>query len=147
MAITSKIFSKCPQYALTTALGNITTASNVKTALYVSASFGATQTMTTQTYTGVNAAPSTEVTQANGYTTTGVATTGTSTTASLITTGGSANAVWTVTGAGFTFRYAVVYNVATDYCYTLIDMGTDVTVVAGTLTLDYTAGLFTITVA
>jgi hypothetical protein len=77
----------------------------------------------------------TEVSEANGYTTGGATLTnptiGTTTT---VTKFDSDDPAWTVTGAGFTYRYAVFYDSTPGSNKPLIayvDMGADVTAVAG----------------
>jgi hypothetical protein len=54
-------------------------------------------------------------------------------------------AVWTATGAGFTFRYAILWNSTTNNPVAYWDYGSSQTVAAGetvTVTLDATNGVF-----
>ena len=54
-------------------------------------------------------------------------------------------AVWTATGAGFTFRYAILWNSTTNNPVAYWDYGSSQTVAAGetvTVTLDPTQGVF-----
>lgn len=99
--------------------------------------------------TAVNAAAGTitEVANGNGYTTGGnAATTSTST-----QTGGTfklvlnSPAVWTASGAGFTFQYAVLTDSTTGTNVAYWDYGSSQAVAAGetvTVTLDATNGVF-----
>lgn len=99
--------------------------------------------------TAVNAAAGTitEVANGNGYTTGGnAATTSTST-----QTGGTfklvlnSPAVWTASGAGFTFQYAVLTDSTTGTNVAYWDYGSSQAVAAGetvTVTLDPTNGVF-----
>lgn len=81
----------------------------------------------------------TEVAAGNGYAAGGVALSGLSiATAALITTFDAADPSWAVTGAGFTYRYAVIYDATPSsnkplICY--IDFGADVVAAAGTHTI------------
>tara|TARA_R110000868_G_scaffold121761_1_gene322847 strand:+ start:187 stop:606 length:420 start_codon:yes stop_codon:yes gene_type:complete len=55
-------------------------------------------------------------------------------------------AVWTATGAGFTFRYAILWNSTTSQPVAYWDYGSSQVVAAGetvTVTLDATGGVFT----
>ena len=57
-------------------------------------------------------------------------------------------ATWTGSGAGFTFRYAILYNLTQTQCWGYWDYGSSQTVAAGeTLTVDLSAanGVFTVT--
>jgi hypothetical protein len=89
----------------------------------------------------------TEVANGNGYTTGGNAAT---TTSSTQTSGTfklvlASPAVWTATGAGFTFRYAVLVDATTSTNVGYWDYGSSQTVSAGetvTVTLDATNGVF-----
>ena len=104
--------------------------------------------------TAVNQAAGTitEVASGNGYTTGGnAATTSTST-----QTGGTYKLVlvsptmWTASGAGFTFRYVILYNLTRTQCIGYWDYGSSV-VMNGTNgdtftpTLDASSGTFTVT--
>jgi len=54
---------------------------------------------------------------------------------------------WTASGAGFTFRYAILYNSTTNIPYGYWDYGSSQAVAAGetvTVTLDPTNGVFTV---
>lgn len=89
----------------------------------------------------------TEVSNGNGYTTGGKATTITSATQTagtykLVLTSPSA---WTASGAGFTFRYAVLTDSTTSTNVGYWDYGSSQAVAAGetvTVTLDSTNGVF-----
>lgn len=99
--------------------------------------------------TAVNAAAGTitEVANGNGYTTGGNSTTTTSAAVSsgvykLVLT---SPAVWTATGAGFSFRYAVLVDSTTGTNVAYWDYGSSQAVAAGetvTVTLDGTTGVF-----
>ena len=89
----------------------------------------------------------TEVANGNGYTTGGNA----ATTTSASQTGGTfklvldSPAVWTASGAGFTFRYAVLTDATTSTNVGYWDYGSSQAVAAGetvTVTLDGTNGVF-----
>lgn len=99
--------------------------------------------------TAVNQAAGTitEVANGNGYTTGGNA----ASTTSASQTGGtfklvlSSPAVWTASGAGFTFRYAVLTDATTNTNVGYWDYGASQAVAAGetvTVTLDATNGVF-----
>lgn len=99
--------------------------------------------------TGVNAAAGTitEVANGNGYTTGG----NTATVASSTQTGGTfklvlnSPATWTATGAGFSFRYAVLTDTTTNTNVAYWDYGLSQTVTADetvTVTLDGANGVF-----
>lgn len=102
-----------------------------KIALFQSTSnIGATST----TYAGLT----NEVANGNGYTTGGNAVTGTLSGTTTVTFDTSDPAVWTASGAGFSARYAVLYEVAGNVlAYFLLDSTpADVTITAGnTLTI------------
>lgn len=91
----------------------------------------------------------TEVANGNGYTTGGNAATVSSSTQSsgtfkLVL---SSPATWTATGAGFSFRYAVLVNSTTGTNVGYWDYGSSQTVAAGEtvdVTLDGTNGVFTV---
>jgi hypothetical protein len=98
--------------------------------------------------TAVNAAAGTitEVANGNGYTTGGNA----ATTSTATQTGGTyklvlnSPAVWTATGAGFTFQYAVLTDSTTGTNVAYWDYGSSQTVAVGetvTVTLDPSAGV------
>ena len=91
-----------------------------------------------------------EVANGNGYTTGGntAATTSSSTTAGVFKLVLADPAVWTATGAGFTFRYAILYNSTTATPVGFWDYGTSQAVAAGetvTVDLDGAAGVYTVT--
>jgi hypothetical protein len=96
------------------------------------------------TYAGVT----NEVANGNGYTTGGNTVTGSLSGTTTVTFDTTDPAVWTASGAGFSARYAVLYEVAGNVvCYCLLDnTPADVTVTAGnTLTLTINAsGVFTL---
>lgn len=102
--------------------------------------------------TAVNASAGTitEVANGNGYTTGGNAA---STTSSAQTTGTyklvlGSPAVWTASGAGFTFQYAVLVDSTTSTNVGYWDYGSSQAVAAGetvTVTLDNVNGVFTAT--
>ena len=102
-----------------------------KIALFTSASnIGATST----TYAGLT----NEVASGNGYTTGGNSVTGSLSGTTTVTFDTTDPAVWTASGAGFTARYAVLYEVSGNVlAYFLLDSTpADVTVTAGnTLTI------------
>jgi hypothetical protein len=95
----------------------------------------------------------TEVTNGNGYTTGGISVgtiTGAQSSGTFKLTGGT-DPVWTASGAGFTARYAVLYNdTPTSPADPLIgwwDYGSSVTLAAGetfTVDLDQTNGILTL---
>lgn len=95
----------------------------------------------------------TEVSSGNGYTTGGISVgtiTGAQTSGTFKLTGGT-DPVWTASGAGFTARYAVLYNdTPTSPAKPLIgwwDYGSSVTLAAGetfTVDLDQTNGILTL---
>lgn len=89
----------------------------------------------------------TDLTTANGYTAGGNA----ATTVSATQTAGTfklvlnSPTVWTATGAGFTFRYAILWNSTTNNPVAYWDYGSSQAVAAGetvTVTLDATNGVF-----
>jgi len=92
-------------------------------------------------------AGTTDLATANGYTAGG----NTCTTTSATQSGGiyklvlASPAVWTATGAGFTFRYAILYNSTTNQPVGAWDYGSSQVVAAAetvTVTLDGTNGVF-----
>lgn len=95
----------------------------------------------------------TQVSSGNGYTTGGISVgtiTGAQTSGTFKLTGGT-DPVWTASGAGFTARYAVLYNdTPTSPAKPLIgwwDYGSSVTLAAGetfTVDLDQTNGILTL---
>lgn len=112
-----------------------------KIALFQSTSnIGAAST----TYAGLT----NEVANGNGYTTGGNAVTGSLSGTTTVTFDTTDPAVWTASGAGFSARFAVLYEVAGNViAYCLLDSTpADVTVTAGnTLTLTINAsGVFTL---
>jgi len=91
-----------------------------------------------------------EVANGNGYTTGGntAATTSATTTAGVFKLVLASPAVWTATGAGFTFRYAILYNSTTATPVGYWDYGSSQSVAAGetvTVTLDAGNGVYTVT--
>jgi hypothetical protein len=91
-----------------------------------------------------------EVANGNGYTTGG----NTATVTTSATTAGvyklvlGSPAVWTATGAGFTFRYAILYDFTTSTPVAYWDYGSSQVVAVGetvTVTLDGTNGVYTVT--
>lgn len=89
----------------------------------------------------------TDLTTANGYTAGGNAasTTSASQTAGTFKLVLASPAVWTATGAGFTFRYAILWNSTTSNPVAYWDYGSSQAVAAGetvTVTLDATNGVF-----
>lgn len=114
---------------------------SLKVALFQSTSnIGASST----TYAGLT----NEVSNGNGYTTGGQAVTGSLSGTTTVTFDTTDPAVWTASGAGFTARFAVLYEVGGNViAYCLLDSTpADVTVTAGnTLTLTINAsGVFTL---
>lgn len=105
-----------------------------KVALFTNASnIGASST----TYAGLTG----EVANGNGYTTGGNSVTGSLSGTTTVTFDTSDPAVWTATGAGFTARYGVLYEVSGNVlAYFLLDSTpADVTITAGnTLTITVT---------
>jgi hypothetical protein len=91
-----------------------------------------------------------EVANGNGYTTGGntAATTSSATTAGVYKLTLADPAVWTATGAGFTFRYAILYNSTTSTPVGYWDYGSSQVVAAGetvTVDLDAAGGVYTVT--
>ena len=91
-----------------------------------------------------------EVANGNGYTTGGntAATTSSATTAGVYKLTLADPAVWTATGAGFTFRYAILYNSTTATPVAYWDYGGPQLVAAGstvTVDLDVSNGVYTVT--
>jgi hypothetical protein len=91
-----------------------------------------------------------EVANGNGYTTGGntAAVSTSTTTAGVYKLVLSSPAVWTATGAGFTFRYAILYDSTTATPVGYWDYGSSQVVAAGetvTVTLDGTNGVYTVT--
>lgn len=102
--------------------------------------------------TAVNAAAGTftEVANGNGYTTGGnaVTTTSSTTTAGVLKLILTSPAVWTASGAGFSFQYAVLVDTTAGVNVAYWDYGASQAVAAGetvTVTLDGTNGVFTAT--
>ena len=129
MAITAKVFSKFP-LSLMNKEADLNT-DTIKCALFTNAH--APSQDDDQYYDAAHGM--TEVSQANGYTT-GGATVGTPaiSTAAKVTTFDSVDPSWTVTGAGFTYRYAVYYDdtPASDKpVIVVVDFGGDIVAVAG----------------
>lgn len=91
-----------------------------------------------------------EVANGNGYTTGGntAATTSATTTAGVYKLILADPAVWTATGAGFTFRYVILYNSTTSTPVGYWDYGSSQAVAAGetvTVDLDAANGVYTVT--
>lgn len=91
-----------------------------------------------------------EVANGNGYTTGG----NTATVTTATTSAGvyklvlASPAVWTASGAGFTFRYAILYDATTSTPVGYWDYGSSQVVAVGetvTVTLDGTNGVYTVT--
>lgn len=104
--------------------------------------------------THTTAASATELGTAGGYTAGGAACTITSSaqTAGVfkLTLAAPASPTWTASGAGFTFRYVILYNLTQTQCIGYWDYGSSV-ILSGvnndtfTPTLDSGAGVFTVT--
>jgi hypothetical protein len=91
-----------------------------------------------------------EVPNGNGYVTGGnsAATTSSATTAGVFKLTLADPAIWTATGAGFTFRYAILYNSTTATPVGYWDYGSSQVVAAGetvTVDLDASNGVYTVT--
>jgi hypothetical protein len=91
-----------------------------------------------------------EVPNGNGYTTGGntAAVSSSTTTAGVFKLVLTSPAVWTATGAGFTFRYAILYNSTTATPVGYWDYGSSQVVAAAetvTVTLDAGNGVYTVT--
>jgi len=102
--------------------------------------------------TDTTAASATELGTAGGYTAGGVNLTVTSSaqTAGVfkLVLAAPAPPTWTGSGGGFTFRYAILYNLTRTQCIGYWDYGSSQVVAAAetvTVTLDGTNGVFTIT--
>lgn len=100
--------------------------------------------------TDTNLVSASEIAAGNGYTAGG----NTAAVVSSSQTGGvyklvlSSPADWTATGAGFTARYAILYNFTLDAVFGWWDYGSSQVVAAGEVfgvTLDGTNGVFTVT--
>jgi hypothetical protein len=92
-------------------------------------------------------AGTTDLATANGYTAGGNAATTTTSAqvAGVFKLVLASPAVWTASGAGFTFRYAILYNSTSGIPYGYWDYGTSQVVAVGetvTVTLDATNGVF-----
>jgi len=90
-----------------------------------------------------------EVANGNGYTTGGntAATTSATTTAGVFKLILASPTAWTATGAGFSFRYAILYNSTTSTPVAYWDYGSSQAVAAGeivTVTLDAVNGVYTV---
>ena len=90
-----------------------------------------------------------EVANGNGYTTGGktAATTSATTTAGVFKLILASPTAWTATGAGFSFRYAILYNSTTSTPVGYWDYGSSQAVAAGetvTVTLDAVNGVYTV---
>lgn len=92
-----------------------------------------------------------QVAAANGYATGGATVSSpTFSTAGLVFTFDGGDVAWTVTGAGFTYRYAILYDdtAANKPLIAYQDFETNVTAVAGTHTIAWNAsGIAAVTVA
>lgn len=93
-----------------------------------------------------------ELATAGGYTAGGVACTVTSAAQTggvyKLTLAAPASPTWTGSGAGFTFRYVILYNLTNTQCIAYFDRGAAVLLAAGdtyTPTLDPTNGTYTVT--
>lgn len=111
-----------------------------------------TDTWVVKLGTAVNQAAGTftELATANGYTVGGnaAAVSTSATTAGVFKLVLTSPAVWTATGAGFTFQYAVLTNATNTVNVAYWDYGSSQAVAAGetvTVTLDATNGVFTVT--
>lgn len=90
-----------------------------------------------------------ELTTSGGYTVNGnvCSTTSSTQTAGVLKLVLADPAVWTATGGGFTFRYAILWNQTTDTLFAWWDYGSSQVVAAGetvTVDLDQAAGVFTV---
>lgn len=147
MAVTAKMYAKAP-LSFMSKTANLSS-DTIKIALFTNA---LTPAQSSNQYFDASPYTSNQVTAANGYST-GGNTLGsvTLTTSSLTTTLDAADTSWTVTGAGFTYRYAVIYDDTPGSNKPLvayIDFGADVNAVAGTHTIVFdAAGIATVTVA
>ena len=102
--------------------------------------------------TNTTAASATELGTAGGYTAGGVACSVTSATQTAgvykLTLAAPVSPTWTGSGAGFTFRYIILYNLTNTQCVAYWDRGASVLIASGdtyTPTLDAVAGTFTVT--
>lgn len=133
MAVTAKQFAKFP-LSLMNKEADLNS-DTIKVALFTSAH--APDQQADQYYDGSHGM--TEVSAANGYSTGGATVASpTITTSTLTTTFDSADPSWTVTGAGFTYRYACFYDstpASNKPFISYVDFGADVTAVAGTHTI------------
>lgn len=98
------------------------------------------------------AASATELATAGGYTAGGVVCTVTAAAQTggvyKLTLAAPASPTWTGSGAGFTFRYVILYNLTNTQVISYWDRGAATVVVAGdtyTPTLDASAGTYTVT--
>lgn len=140
MAVTAKMYDTFPESCAEKKVDVLN--DTIKCALFTSA--------VAPTQADANVSGLTQVSQANGYTTGGVAVgSPTSTVAGHVWTLNAADPAWTVTGAGFSYRYAVFYaDLATDVLISYVDFGADVTAAAGTHTIVLdAAGIVTVTAA
>lgn len=102
--------------------------------------------------TDTTAASASELSTGGGYTAGGVVCTVTSAaqTAGVfkLTLAAPASPTWTASGAGFTFRYVILYNLTNTQCIGYWDRGSATVMMAGdtyTPTLDPSAGTYTVT--
>lgn len=147
MAVTAKQYAKFP-LSIMKKLADLS-ADNIKIALFTSSlvpSQANDQFFDAAPYT------TNQVAAANGYSTGGaLLASKTVATAALITTFDAADPSWTVTGAGFTYRYAVIYDdtpASNKPVIAYIDFGQDIVAAAGTHSIALDAlGIARITVA
>jgi hypothetical protein len=144
MTVSAKQYAKCA-LSLMNKEADLNT-DTIKCALFTSAH--APDQAADQYYDAANGM--TEVSTANGYTAGGATCSSpTITTAALVTTFDSADPPWTVTSAGFIYRYAVFYDsspASNKPLISYVDFGADVSAAAGahSITLD-AAGIARIT--
>ncbi len=133
MSITANQFAKFP-LALMNKEADLNS-DTIKCALFTNAH--APDQENDQYYDGAHGM--TEVSAANGYSAGGVAVANPAiSTSGLVTTFDADDPSWTVTGAGFTYRYAVFYDDtpgSNKPLISFVDFGADVTAVAGTHTI------------
>jgi hypothetical protein len=147
MAVTAKVYAHLPLHLAQKDVDLVDDA--IKVALFTNV-----LAVTQATDEFFDAAPytSNEVASGLGYTTGGAALTGNAVTAAaLVTKFDATDPAWTATGAGFTFRYAVIYDdtpVSSKPLISYIDFGEDQVWAAAAHTIPLSAsGIATITVA
>ena len=147
MATTAKIYAKALLSAFAKKID--ISADTLKVALFTSS-----LTITQATDQFFDAAPytSNQVAAGNGYATGGATiATPTAATSGLTLTIDGADASWAVTGAGFTYRYAVIYDdtpASNKPLLAYVDFGADQTAAEGTHALAWAAtGILALTVA